>query len=167
MKQFLLGSGLEERTLLHFKVFGFVYYKLIPDAIRGKLDDRSRVTLLIGQHSTCAYEFYCPIINKVEITKDVIVKESEIWDWSKYQSNSNVVSTLESDSASGGDSEYEGESEFEYDYESKGESCSEYDFDSEGDSDSEGVSDPEGDSTYEVDHASEGDTAFEGEASEG
>lgn len=50
--------------------------------------------LLIGYHSTCAYKLFCPIINKVEFRKDVIVKGSKSWDWSKSQSKYGVELTL-------------------------------------------------------------------------
>ena len=51
--------------------------------------------LLIGYHNTCMYKLYYPITNKVEVNRDVIVKESKAWDWSNSQSNSGVVSTPE------------------------------------------------------------------------
>lgn len=69
-----------KKSVSHFKVFGFVCYKHIPYATRRKLDDISKVRLLIGYHSTCAYKLYCPVTNKVEVIRDVIVKESETWD---------------------------------------------------------------------------------------
>lgn len=40
-----------KQSVSHFKVFGYVCYKHIPDATRKKLDDRRRVMLLIGYHS--------------------------------------------------------------------------------------------------------------------
>ena len=67
----------------HSKVFGSVCYKHVPDAKRKKLDDRSKVMLLVGYHSTSAYKLYFPVTNKVEVNKDVIFKESEAWDWRK------------------------------------------------------------------------------------
>ena len=51
--------------------------------------------LLVGYHSTDAYKLYCPETNKVEISRDVIVKESETWDWNKSQSDSGIAPTSE------------------------------------------------------------------------
>lgn len=160
--------------VIHFKVFGSVCYKHIPDATRRKLDDISKVVLLIGYRSTSAYKLYCPITNKVEVDKYVIVKESETWDWGKSQSNSIAVLTLESDStsegdsASEGDSDFEGESESEDDFNSDSESESEVDFNFEGDSDSNDGSSSEGNPTSKGNPLSEGVLASEGgPASEG
>lgn len=50
-------------------------FKHVPDATRRKLDDKSKVVLLVGYHSTCAYKIYFHITNKIEISKDVLVKE--------------------------------------------------------------------------------------------
>ena len=54
-----------EQSVSHFKVFGYVYYKI--GATRRKLDDRSNFMLLIGYHNSSAYKLYCPITNKVEV----------------------------------------------------------------------------------------------------
>ena len=75
----------------HLKVFGSICYKYVPDAKRRKLDDKSRVMLLVGYHSTWAYKIYCLITNKVKFSRDVIMKELEAWDWNKSQSNYGVV----------------------------------------------------------------------------
>jgi hypothetical protein len=65
----------------HLKVFGSICYKHIPDAKRGKLDDRSETMIFIGYHSTGAYKLYNPRNNKVTMSRDVKVVESEFWDW--------------------------------------------------------------------------------------
>lgn len=65
-----------KQSVSYFKVFGFVCYKHIPDATRKKLEDISKVMWLIGYHSTCTYKLYCPVTNKVEVSRDVIVNES-------------------------------------------------------------------------------------------
>ena len=57
-----------------------------------------------------AYKLYCPETNKFEISRDVVVKESEVWDWSKAQSTSDVVITFEDESEVKGSEE---ESELE------------------------------------------------------
>jgi transposase InsO family protein len=50
----------EKQSVSHLKVFGSVCYKHVPEARRKKLDDRSRVMLLVGYHNTGAYKLYCP-----------------------------------------------------------------------------------------------------------
>jgi hypothetical protein len=64
----------------HFRVCGSVCYKHVLDATRKKLDDRSKVMLLVGYHSIGDYTLYCPFTNKVEVNRDVVVKESKVWD---------------------------------------------------------------------------------------
>ena len=61
----------------HLKVFGSLCYKHIPDAKRKKLHDKSECIILIGYHGTCAYRLFNQIKRKVEISKDVLVCESE------------------------------------------------------------------------------------------
>lgn len=180
-----------KQSVIYFKVFGSVCYKHIPNATRRKLDDRSRVMLLIGHHCTCEYKLYFQVTNKDEGIKDIIVKESKTWDWSKSQSNSSTVSTLEfgcaseGDFASKGDSDSEGESKSENysalkvtlivkvslnlknNYGSKGDFDSEGESDSEGDSNSDGGLDYEGDPTFEVNFASKGSITPEGGTSKG
>lgn len=72
-----------KQNVIHFKVFGSVCYKHIPTVTRRKLDDRNRVMLLIGYNYTNVYKLYCPVANKVEVSREIIVKESKTWDWNK------------------------------------------------------------------------------------
>lgn len=69
-----------KQSFIHFKVFGYVCYKHISNATRKKLDNRSKVILVICYHSTCAYKIYFPITNKVEVNRDVIERESKTCD---------------------------------------------------------------------------------------
>ena len=64
-------------VISHPKVFGSLCYKHIPDAKRKKLHDKSECIILIGYHGTCAYRLFNQIKRKVEISKDVLVCESE------------------------------------------------------------------------------------------
>ena len=100
--------------------------------------------LLVGYHNIGAYKFYYPITNKAEFNRDVIVKESEAWDWSKSQSNSGVVPAFENISYFEWEFSSEGDSESEV----NSESDSEGEFDSEGESggdrDSGNITDSEG-----------------------
>ncbi|KAK2443673.1 putative mitochondrial protein [Trifolium repens] len=72
----------------HLKVFGSIFYKHILDAKRGKLDDRSETMIFIGYHSTGAYKLYNPRNNKVTMSRDVKVVESEFWDWENAKESS-------------------------------------------------------------------------------
>ena len=68
--------------------------------------------LLVGYHSTSAYKLYCPETNKVEVSRDVVVKESEAWDWNKSQPTSDAVITSEDESeVEGSGKESEADSE--------------------------------------------------------
>lgn len=129
----------DKQSVSHFRVFGSICYKHVPNTTRKKLDDISKVVLLVGYHSTTAYKFYCPFTNKVEVSRDVVMKESEVWDWSKSQSNSGVELTSE-DIDSDSEDETEPENDFESESESEGEIDSEEEYDS-GDPDSSGSPD--------------------------
>lgn len=72
-----------KEIVIHFKVFGFVCYKHIPYSTRRILDDISKVVFLICYHYTGSYKLFCPISKKVAVNRDAVVKESEIWYWSK------------------------------------------------------------------------------------
>src|SRR3954471_3385560 len=105
----------EKQSVSHLKVFGSVCYKHVPEVRRKKLDDRSKVMLLVGYHSTGAYKLYCLETNKVEVSRDVIVKESEVWDWREPQPTSeveiNFEEELESEDEASSEDESDGESE--------------------------------------------------------
>jgi len=68
-------------SVKHFKVFGSLCYKHVPDARRSKLEDKSEIMILIGYHPTGAYKLYNPVTQKVHISRDVIVNEIEKWKW--------------------------------------------------------------------------------------
>lgn len=99
-------------------------YKDVPNATKKKLDDRSKVMLLVGYYSTSGHKLYCPFTNKVEVSRDVVVKESEVWDQSKSQSNSGAELTSK-DIDFDSEDESESENSFESESESKGEIDSE------------------------------------------
>jgi predicted nucleotidyltransferase len=68
-------------SVKHFKVFGSLCYKHIPDARRSKLEDKSEIMILIGYHPTGAYKLYNPITQNIHISRDVIVNEAEKLKW--------------------------------------------------------------------------------------
>ncbi|XP_050896772.1 uncharacterized protein LOC127103564 [Lathyrus oleraceus] len=135
----------DKQSVSNFRVFGYICYKHVRDATREKLDDRSKMMLLMGYHSTCAYKLYCPFTNKVEVSRDVVVKESKLWDWSKSQSN------------------FEGEIDYEEEFDSNPDSGGDSYY---GDPDFDGDSDSDGDSYY-GDPDSDGDSNFGGSPDSG
>ncbi|GAU11497.1 hypothetical protein TSUD_344870 [Trifolium subterraneum] len=68
-------------SVSHFKVFGALCHKHIPEAKRTKLDDRSESMIIVGYHVTGAYKLYNPISKKMTYSRDVIVDEAKTWDW--------------------------------------------------------------------------------------
>lgn len=66
------------------------------------------------------YKIYCSVTRRVEFRRDIIVKESKVWDWNKSQSKPSSVLTNELTSEdildSEGDFKSEDELGFEGDY---------------------------------------------------
>ncbi|XP_050890801.1 uncharacterized protein LOC127096249 [Lathyrus oleraceus] len=151
----LRTDGVGEYNSIKFKKFGedngiehemnAPYTPQHNDATRKKLYDRSKVILLMGYHNTSAYKLYCPFINKVEVSRDVVVKELEFWDWSKSQSNSSAELTSK-DIDSDSEDESEPENDYDSESESKGKIDSKEEYDSDPDSDGDSDSgDPDSD----------------------
>lgn len=55
----------------------------VPGKLRNNLYDQSHTMVLISYHSTSAYKLYSPNDDKLVISRDVLVDESERWDWSQ------------------------------------------------------------------------------------
>ena len=70
-------------SVSHLRVFGSLCYNHIPDVKRTKLQDKSEVMVLIGYHSTGGYKLYNPKLKKTCISRDLLIKEDESWDWEK------------------------------------------------------------------------------------
>jgi hypothetical protein len=68
-------------SVKHFRVFGCLCYKHIPDQKRKKLDDKSEVMIMIGYHTAGAYKLYNPITKKVTSSRDVTFEEDKSWNW--------------------------------------------------------------------------------------
>lgn len=66
----------------HFKIFGSICHRHIPEERRKKLDDKSEALMLVGYHPTGAYKLY-PIQKRTVISRDVVVDETVAWDWPK------------------------------------------------------------------------------------
>ena len=78
-------------SVKHFKVFGSLCYKHVPDARRSKLKDKSEIMILIGYHPTSAYKLYNHVDLKGHISRDVIVNESEKWKWESEPKDSSEI----------------------------------------------------------------------------
>jgi hypothetical protein len=82
----------EKPTVSLLKVFGCVTYAQILEAKRKKLDDHRKKCIFIGYNDTSkAYKVYNPIINKVTMSRDVILSENETWTWSENKADKNVL----------------------------------------------------------------------------
>ncbi|CAJ2657083.1 unnamed protein product [Trifolium pratense] len=87
-------------SVSHFRVFGALCYKHVPEAKRKKLDDRSESMVLVGYHVTGAYKLYNPTTKKMIYSRDVIVDEAKSWDWISSSSTSKPLMSLTEDSDS-------------------------------------------------------------------
>ncbi|CAJ2646460.1 unnamed protein product [Trifolium pratense] len=87
-------------SVSHFRVFGALCYKHVPEAKRKKQDDRSESMILVGYHVTGAYKLYNPTTKKMIYTRDVIVDEAKSWDWISSSSTSKPLMSLTEDSDS-------------------------------------------------------------------
>ena len=87
----------------HLRVFGSPCYKHVPDQKRKKLDDKGEVMVLIGYHPTGAYKLWNPCVNKVEFSRDVIVDETEVFQWKALEYKSSKTVPIELCDNSSGD----------------------------------------------------------------
>ncbi|RDY08728.1 hypothetical protein CR513_07007, partial [Mucuna pruriens] len=55
--------------------------------------DKSETMILVGYHPTCAYRLYDPMNKKIMVSKDVVVAETESWDWKKGSSLNHDLAT--------------------------------------------------------------------------
>ncbi|KAK2365584.1 putative mitochondrial protein [Trifolium repens] len=81
-------------SVSHFRIFGSLCFRHVPDQVRRKLDDRSQQMILLGYHPTGAYKLYAPKENKVVISRDIKFDESKGWDWIESTSAENISSLL-------------------------------------------------------------------------
>lgn len=61
----------------HLNVFGSLCYKHIHDAIRRKLEYKSKLMILVVYHNTSAYRLINPMIKQISISKDMVILEDE------------------------------------------------------------------------------------------
>lgn len=74
-------------SVKHFRIFGSLCHRHIPDEKRKKLDDKSEPLILIGYHPTGAYKLYDPVQKCIVISRDVIVDETATWTWNQERVN--------------------------------------------------------------------------------
>ena len=65
-------------SVSHFRVFGSMCFRHVPEQLRRKLDDRSEAVVIIGYHPTDAYKLYSPIKDKLIISRDVRVDKAKV-----------------------------------------------------------------------------------------
>ena len=81
----------------HLKIFGSVCYAHVPKERRRKLDDRSEKSILIGYHPTGGYKLYNPNSQRVFVSRDVLINESDKWRWSAADNSHKEPNMLELD----------------------------------------------------------------------
>nr|KYP66838.1 Retrovirus-related Pol polyprotein from transposon TNT 1-94 [Cajanus cajan] len=82
-------------SVKHFRIFGSLCYRHVPDQRRKKLDDKSEPMIFVGYNSTGSYKLYNPKTKQVLFSRDVYFDESN--SWSESQSKIETVSKLQFD----------------------------------------------------------------------
>ena len=86
-------------------MFGYVWYKYVPNAMRRKLEDKSMIMVLVGYHPTRSYKLYNPATNEICISRDVMVNEEGSWSWTNQNTKDNNSSHTKGNSMLIGESE--------------------------------------------------------------
>lgn len=73
-------TGLKS-SVSHFRIFGSICFKHVPDQLRKKLDDKGEHMKLIGYHPTGGYKLYDPRNKQVIVSRDVVIDETRGCDW--------------------------------------------------------------------------------------
>ena len=98
----------------YFRVFGCIGHVHVSDSKRKKLDNKSFQCVLLGMsEESKAYGLYDPASKKIVLSKDVVFKENECWDWGRSNEEARL-DILES-----GDSNEEGSEHDQSEEESK------------------------------------------------
>ena len=66
-------------SVSHFKVFGSLCFKHVPDQRRKKLDSKSEVMIFVGYNPTGSYRLYDPNAHQIVYNRDVYVDEQRSW----------------------------------------------------------------------------------------
>ncbi|KAA0054682.1 integrase [Cucumis melo var. makuwa] len=73
----------EKPSVSHLRVFGSIAYSHISNQLRGKLDDKSEICIMVDySENSKAYRLYNPVSRKIIISRDVIFNEDKSWNWS-------------------------------------------------------------------------------------
>jgi hypothetical protein len=72
------------------KVFGSLAYRLVPDQLKKKLNDKGEQMVFVGYHSTSGYKLFDPINNCVVVSRDVIIDDMKEWDWNNNKKKDSV-----------------------------------------------------------------------------
>ncbi|CAJ2637501.1 unnamed protein product [Trifolium pratense] len=104
-------------SVQHLHVWGCIAHVHIPEAKRGKLDDKSFPCIMLGMSDeSMGYRLFDPKTKRIVVSKDVIFEEEKSWDWGlnyKEQIDADFVwsnDDLSSDESEGGhESENDGE----------------------------------------------------------
>ncbi|CAL2255656.1 unnamed protein product [Prunus armeniaca] len=66
----------------HFRIFGCISHVHVPDSRRIKLDDKSLKCIFFGvSEESKAYRLFDPVSQKVIVSRDVVFKENQSWNW--------------------------------------------------------------------------------------
>ena len=94
----------------HLRVWGCMACVHIPEAKRGKLDDKSFPCILLGvSDESKGYHFFDPKTKRIVVSKDVVFEEQKSWDWGP-----NYKEQIEAELVWGDDGFSSDESEGEY-----------------------------------------------------
>ncbi|KAG6479777.1 hypothetical protein ZIOFF_063251 [Zingiber officinale] len=72
----------EKLSLNHLRVYGSICHVHVPDEKRTKLDEKSKIGILVGYCSGIrGYRVFDPVGGKIIISRDIIFEEDKEWDW--------------------------------------------------------------------------------------
>ncbi|RDX68216.1 hypothetical protein CR513_52816, partial [Mucuna pruriens] len=84
-------------AISHFRVFGSLCFKHIPDERRKKLDNKEQPIMFLRYDSTGSYKLYNLTSKKIVLSKDVAVDESKGWRWETTTKNGKVTIPIQLD----------------------------------------------------------------------
>ncbi|XP_019433498.1 PREDICTED: uncharacterized protein LOC109340299 [Lupinus angustifolius] len=87
-------SGLKP-SVKHFRVFGPICYRHIPDNKIKKLDDKGEKSNFLGYHSIGAYKLYDPVIDSILYNRGLKFDETKAWEWNSNQEGSHKASQID------------------------------------------------------------------------
>ncbi|GJY40225.1 ribonuclease H-like domain, reverse transcriptase, RNA-dependent DNA polymerase [Tanacetum coccineum] len=74
-------------NLENLRVFGCIAYAKVPSQHLTKLDDKSTKMVYLGnEQGSKAFRLFDPTTQRICVSRDVMFKENETWDWKDYMS---------------------------------------------------------------------------------